>query len=83
MSKKVYICYNPEDGLRGPVGDGGTLKAAYDDYIEAAEDNGDEVATADNCTFIEGDVIDVEVKIQRKEVVTKITAAPKPVAKNC
>lgn len=77
MSKKVYICYDPNEGISSGAGKGTTLKQAYDDYRESA----DYPVDADDCLFIEGEEIAVEVKIERKEVVTKITAAAKPAAK--
>jgi hypothetical protein len=63
----MFICVYEDD----TIGTGATLKAAWDEVNDKV---GDSVPPSD-CTFYEGEEVSVEVKIERKEVITKIKKA--------
>lgn len=60
----MFICVYEEY-----CGTGDSLKAAYDNFVN---NSGTEEAV-ENCVFYEGVDVPVEVKIVRKEVVSKIS----------
>ena len=61
---KSYICTHEES-----FGDGLTLKEAYDTLAGQSYDNPD----LECCTFYEVEQIEVEFKIEKKAVVSKIS----------
>jgi hypothetical protein len=77
MAKKVYLCYCADDGIEEGVGEGDTLKAAYENYAEYHDTH------IDQLLFMEAERIDVEFKIERKPVVTKVAAKTPTASKAC
>jgi hypothetical protein len=69
-SAKMFICKGSND-YNNIYGNGDTLLDAYKDY-KACEGEDD----ADDCIFYEAQRLDIEVCIQKKEVVKSICRKP-------
>jgi hypothetical protein len=65
----MFICQGTNQDTF--IGKGTTLKDSFEDY---QSEGGDDDAT--DCIFFEGEEVEVEIKIEKKEVVKSICKTP-------